>query len=87
MRLTKVKETMSSHRSHSNRDDDKRADDPPMSRLFIICNKNQNEEDFRDAFDKFGTIEEVWVVRDKSTGDNKGMHYSCVIVFIRAIVI
>ncbi|KAG4078717.1 hypothetical protein HA402_015307 [Bradysia odoriphaga] len=66
---------MSSHRPHSNRDDDKRADDPPMSRLFIICNKNQNEDDFRDAFEKFGTIEEVWVVRDKTTGDNKGIVY------------
>lgn len=72
---------MTSHRSHSNRDDDKRADDPPMSRLFIICNKNQNEEDFRDAFDKFGTIEEVWVVRDKSTGDNKGLYFCCATVF------
>jgi len=48
-----------------------------MSRLFVICNKNQNEEDFRDAFEKFGTIEEVWVVRDKSTGDNKGLYCCC----------
>lgn len=54
------------HRQHAT------ADDPPMSRLFVICNKNQDEKDFRDAFSKFGTIEEIWVVQDKYTGENKG---------------
>lgn len=48
------------------------ADSPPMSRLFVICNKNQDENDFRDAFSKFGMIEEIWVVQDKYTGENKG---------------
>lgn len=48
------------------------AENPPMSRLFVICNKNQYEKDFREAFSKFGTIEEIWVVQDKYTGDNKG---------------
>lgn len=61
----------------SHRRDDRvgTTDNPPMSRLFVICNKNQYESDFREAFSKFGTIEEVWVVQDKYTGDNKGIAY------------
>lgn len=47
-------------------------DDPPMSRLFIICNKTNTEEEFRDSFSKFGTIEEIWIVKDKLTGEHKG---------------
>ncbi|XP_023291622.2 RNA-binding protein 45 [Lucilia cuprina] len=50
-------------------------DDPPMSRLFIICNKAHTEEDFREAFSPFGEIEDIWVVKDKHTGDNKGIAY------------
>jgi RNA recognition motif-containing protein len=47
-------------------------DDPPNSRLFIVCNKNITEEEFRSAFKKYGTIEEIWVVRDRHTGEPKG---------------
>ncbi|XP_061397758.1 RNA-binding protein 45-like [Musca vetustissima] len=50
-------------------------DDPPMSRLFIICNKAHTEEDFREAFSQFGDIEDIWVVKDKHTGENKGITY------------
>jgi hypothetical protein len=32
------------------------ADDPPMSRLFVVCSKNTSEQDFRNAFAKFGNI-------------------------------
>lgn len=59
-----------SHRS--TRDRDGASDDPPMSRLFIICNKANSEDDFRSAFEQFGEIEEIWVVRDKHSGENKG---------------
>ena len=48
-------------------------DDPPNSRLFIIGSKMLSEQDFRDAFESFGHIEEIWMVKDKQTGDNKGM--------------
>jgi RNA recognition motif-containing protein len=47
-------------------------DDPPNSRLFIVCNKSITEEEFRNAFKKYGTIEEIWVVRDRNTGEPKG---------------
>lgn len=52
-----------------------KTDDPPNSRLFIIGHKALNEDDFRNAFAKFGNIEEIWVVKDKRTGDNKGVTY------------
>ncbi|KAK7793770.1 hypothetical protein R5R35_000965 [Gryllus longicercus] len=52
-----------------------RLDDPPNSRLFIVCSKNITEDDFRTAFEKFGTIEEVWVVKDKTSGEPKGVTY------------
>ncbi|KAJ8952485.1 hypothetical protein NQ318_003280 [Aromia moschata] len=51
------------------------SDDPPNSRLFIIGPKTLNEEDFRKAFEDFGTIEEIWVVKDRTTGENKGVTY------------
>lgn len=50
-------------------------DDPPMSRLFIICNKGHTEEDFREAFAPYGEIEDIWVVKDKHTQENKGIAY------------
>lgn len=50
-------------------------DDPPMSRLFIICNKAHTEEDFREAFSQYGDIEDIWVVKDKRSGENKGIAY------------
>lgn len=43
--------------------------------LFIICNKSNTEEDFRETFDKFGKIEEIYCVKDRSSGENKGIVY------------
>ncbi|XP_017773921.1 PREDICTED: RNA-binding protein 45 isoform X2 [Nicrophorus vespilloides] len=51
------------------------SDEPPNSRLFIIANKRLNESDFRDAFAKFGEIEDIWVVKDRRSGENKGVTY------------
>lgn len=56
-------------------------DDPPYSRLFIVGSKQLSEDDFRGAFSKFGEIEEVWVVKDRHTGERKGRF---VFVFIVA---
>lgn len=47
-------------------------DDPPNSRLFVICHKSLEEDDLRKAFEKFGKIEDIWVVKDRITGENKG---------------
>ncbi|XP_043289033.1 RNA-binding protein 45 isoform X2 [Venturia canescens] len=50
-------------------------DDPPNSRLFVICHKSLDEDDLRKAFEKFGKIEDIWVVKDRNTGENKGVTY------------
>ncbi|XP_054001559.1 RNA-binding protein 45 [Hylaeus anthracinus] len=50
-------------------------DDPPNSRLFVICHKSLEEDDLRKAFEKFGKIEDIWVVKDRNTGENKGVTY------------
>jgi hypothetical protein len=41
-------------------------DDPPNSRLFIVCGKSITEEDFKESFEPYGVIEEIWVLRDKA---------------------
>lgn len=52
-------------------------DEPPNSRLFIVCSKQLTEDDFRSSFSRFGEIEEIWVVKDRSTGDRKGKFTLC----------
>ena len=47
-------------------------DEPPHSRLFIVCGKSITEEDFRESFSKYGSIEEIWVVKDRQTEEPKG---------------
>ncbi|KAL9700866.1 hypothetical protein quinque_004307 [Culex quinquefasciatus] len=62
--------------SRNNFSDEKSpADIPPMSRLFIICSKSVTEENLREHFSKFGEIEEVWIVKDRQSGDAKGVAY------------
>lgn len=41
---------------------DNKLDTPPMSRLFIICSKNNTEEEMEEEFKKFGSLEEVFMV-------------------------
>lgn len=48
---------------------------PPFSRLFIICSRHHTENDFRDCFSKFGTIEDIWFVKDRMSGEKKGILY------------
>ncbi|XP_044752187.1 RNA-binding protein 45 [Coccinella septempunctata] len=56
---------------------DRRSSDinPPNSRLFVIGCKTLTEKDYWDAFQEFGDIEEVWVVKDRNTGESKGVTY------------
>nr|CAH7754687.1 unnamed protein product [Callosobruchus chinensis] len=49
-------------------------DSPPHSRLFIIHPKTFTADDFHRYFDEFGTIEDLYVVREKG-GDPKGVTY------------
>jgi len=50
-------------------------DDPPNSRLFIVCGKSITEDDFKEAFEPYGLIEEIWVLKDKVTNEPKGVTY------------
>jgi len=51
-----------------------RDNEPPNSRLFIVCGKSVTEEDFRTAFDVFGTLEKIEIHKDRK-GDSKGIAY------------
>jgi RNA recognition motif-containing protein len=62
-----------SKRHFKNQGDDQ-ADDPPLSRLFIVCSKSTTEDDFQDAFEKFGQIEDIRILKDRD-GISKGVAY------------
>lgn len=49
--------------------------EPPNSRLFILCSKNLNESDLQQAFDRYGNVEDIWIVKDKNTNESKGVVY------------
>lgn len=48
-------------------------DEPPMSRLFVICNKSNSEEELREAFQKYGNLDDIFLVKDHKSGENKGL--------------
>ncbi|KAF6198271.1 hypothetical protein GE061_008018 [Apolygus lucorum] len=49
--------------------------DPPNSRLFILCGKQVTVEELHEAFDKYGSIRDIWIVKDKNTMESKGVVY------------
>jgi len=51
-----------------------RDNEPPNSRLFIVCGKTVTEEDFRQSFEPFGTVEKVEIHKDRK-GESKGIAY------------
>ncbi|GAB6026672.1 hypothetical protein CHUAL_013185 [Chamberlinius hualienensis] len=50
-------------------------EEPPNSRLFVVCDKTITEKEFREAFSKYGEIEDIWIVKNKHTGERKGVTY------------
>ncbi|CAC5406793.1 unnamed protein product [Mytilus coruscus] len=48
---------------------------PANSRLFILCSKQATEDMFQKEFERFGGIEDIWVVKDKRSNENKGVTY------------
>lgn len=50
-------------------------DFPPFSRVFVVCSRGHKEEDIQAAFQQFGNIEDVWMVKDRMTKENKGICY------------
>jgi len=52
-------------------------DDPPGSRLFVVCGKTAEEELLRNAFVPYGTVTNVKVIRDKGVAYVKFDKASC----------
>ncbi len=51
------------------------SDFPPFSRVFVVCSRNHKEDDIRSAFERYGNMEDVWMVKDRVTKENKGICY------------
>uniref|UniRef100_A0A182WQX2 RRM domain-containing protein n=1 Tax=Anopheles minimus TaxID=112268 RepID=A0A182WQX2_9DIPT len=51
------------------------SEEPPMSRLFIICGKQITKEQLMNHFESDGSIEECVVITDRKTGQGKGVAY------------
>mmetsp|Transcript_15110 Transcript_15110/g.24871 ORF Transcript_15110/g.24871 Transcript_15110/m.24871 type:complete len:608 (-) Transcript_15110:1241-3064(-) len=56
-------------------DRDRRDEEPPFSRIFVVCPKTCTEQELADAFTKFGHVEKVRVIKDKRSGQPKGIAY------------
>ena len=56
-------------------------DSPPFSRVFVVCSKSMREDEVQEAFSAFGPIEDIWMVKDRMTKENKGI---CYVKFERA---
>ncbi|CAH0405748.1 unnamed protein product [Chilo suppressalis] len=61
------------YRRKTSRNDEPPSDSPMYSRLFIVCDKKTEENEIRDAFLSFGTIEDIRIPRDHNTGQPKGI--------------
>ena len=46
-----------------------------MTRLFIVIPRGVEEQEVRSAFETFGEVEHVQIVKDRKTGDKKGFGY------------
>lgn len=51
------------------------SEEPPMSRLFVICGRQVTKEQLMKHFEEDGEIEECIVIVDKKTGQGKGVAY------------
>ena len=51
------------------------SDFPPFSRVFVVCSKTHKEDDVKSAFQLYGAVEDVWMVKDRMTKENKGICY------------
>eukprot|EP01111_Echinosteliopsis_oligospora_P018644 TRINITY_DN867_c0_g1_i1.p1 TRINITY_DN867_c0_g1~~TRINITY_DN867_c0_g1_i1.p1 ORF type:complete len:506 (+),score=117.47 TRINITY_DN867_c0_g1_i1:143-1660(+) len=49
--------------------------DPPYSRIFVVCGKASADKDLEAEFQPFGNVQYCKVIRDKKTGESKGIAY------------
>jgi len=43
-----------------------------FNRVFVLGGKGCSADDFKSAFQQYGTIKDVYIVRDKNTRESKG---------------
>ena len=43
-----------------------------LNRIFILGGKGLTEDEFHTAFEKYGRIENIWITKDRKTGQDKG---------------
>ncbi|XP_037128046.1 RNA-binding protein 45 [Syngnathus acus] len=60
-----------SRSSSSHRD----VEDEELTRIFVMIPKTFSEEDLRDTFKEYGDIEYCVVIKNKQTGESKGLGY------------
>lgn len=48
-------------------------DIPPNSRLFVIAGRGIKEDEYRECFSKYGQVEDIWIVKDRRTNEEKGV--------------
>ena len=65
----------SPERGNSSSTDRVNVDHPPFSRAFVVCSKSHTEEEIRACFAPYGCIEDIWMVKDRMTKENKGICY------------
>lgn len=59
--------------SRTSRDPD---NDPPYSRVFIVCGKGTTEEELDAEFKPYGLLQYCKVIKDKTTGESKNIAYA-----------
>ena len=63
------------HRDRGSNGPNTKYDDPPNSRLFIVCGRQITEDQFKEGFGVYGKIEEIWLVKDRVSKAPKGITY------------
>jgi RNA recognition motif-containing protein len=63
-------------------------DGDSYSRVFILGARDLNEDTLREEFEKYGTVKDVYFVKDRHTNERKGQfrRHFCVFVNVWAVV-
>lgn len=57
------------------RNDERREDNPPYSRVFVVCSRDLREDDLRKSFEQYGEVEDIYMPKDRNTGESRGVAY------------
>lgn len=57
------------------KNDERKEDNPPFSRLFVVCSKLLTNNDLDKAFRNYGEIENLYMPYDRATGASKGIAF------------